>query len=180
MAAKATMEASRADLEAARALARRGGPFNPLEYAQLEQLDPAERSAMRYRTVGPQRSAEDLEDTRRIEEKFGAKRGAAESELAAALAAREGATEAMFVARDALRAVESATFITGGWGGGTYNERGGTPEQIEAAKGRLEEAEQAWREAREREGHARVRLTAVGVARDAFARALSEVRIGTT
>lgn len=170
---------SKADFAAARAVAKRGGPFTPAEYATLELLDPVERLALRHRVVGPQRSPEDLEDTRRIEEKFGAKRGAAESELAAAIAATAEKTAAFFTARDVLRAVERATWIAGGWGGGTY-ERGGTAEQIEAATAALEDARRGLDEAREREGHARVRLTAVGVAWDAFARALSEARIGTT
>lgn len=163
MATKTIEGPSHVDRERARELLRRGGPFDPTEYSAVGTCDPAELLAARFRQIAPTRSPEELEDYRRVEEKFGAKLAAAEKDLADAIATNEGATEKFFQARDALQAVQSTTWIVGGWGRGTY-EQGGTPAQVEAATAQLEEAQHEWKSAGQREADARVKVTTIGMA----------------
>lgn len=158
------------------ALAQRGGPFSPSEYSALETLEPAERAALRFRTVTTSVPRAEGEDRKAIEERYGEKRRAAERDLERAIAATETAKEAVFTTRDALQAVQSTTWLSGS--GGTF-ERGGTPDQIQAATAAHEDARRDFTRAGQAEQAARERLTAVGQAETALRRQLAERRIGT-
>lgn len=162
---------SPADLEAARALAERGGPFTPAEFERLNLLSPVERTALRHRTVGASVGPEEREIRAAIAREFGEKRQAAEAALTAAIAERERMTEARFVAQDEVARVSSATWMSDGYA--NYEAPHGTAAQREAAQARVEDARLDLERARRNEEAARVALSTLGAAENEQRRRLS-------
>lgn len=161
MAATTTIEVSKADREAARAVAARGGPFNPAEYAMLETLEPAERSALKFRVVGRSIDRDEAVTRGAVEAKFAERRAKAEADLEAARAATSKAWADRDRADAELRRVQSATWVSSS-GSMDHYERGGTAAEIEAAKAQFEEAESRLKTAQDDEGKALVNLNGIG------------------
>jgi hypothetical protein len=158
-------------------LMKRGGPYTPSEYRQLADavtagvLDPADFLRARFRLISPSVDPVEAEIRRRIEERYGAQRAAAERELAEAVAAREEAVAAFFAAHDELRRLETTTWVVSSRG--SVEVGAGSPEQIAAARAQLAAAERRWRQASQREQDARAALTELGQQINAYWRQLA-------